>query len=49
MRRGKPYILRDDAGREITVAEAGKLVAAHHTVPNGIRASRRASRVGVAA
>jgi transposase len=49
MRRGKPYVLRDRDGRQITVAEAKVLVAEQYTVPEGIRASRRANRTAIAA
>ena len=47
MRRGKPYVLRDRDGREITVAEAKALVTEQFTVPEGIRASRRANRAAI--
>jgi hypothetical protein len=49
MRRGKPYVLRDRDGSEITVAEAKALVAEQYTVPEGIRVSRRANRDAIAA
>jgi transposase len=49
LRRGKPYVLRDRDGREITVAEAKALVAEQYTVPEAIRASRRANRAAIAA
>lgn len=45
MRSGKPYVLRDHGGREISVAEAKALIAKRHTVPEAIRASRRANRL----
>lgn len=45
MRSGKPYVLRDDEGCEISVAEAKALVAERYTVPEVIRASRRANRL----
>jgi transposase len=48
MRSGKPYVLRDPEGGEITVADAKRLVAARYTVPDTIRASRRANRIAVA-
>jgi transposase len=44
MRSGRPYILRDHDGREISVAEAKALVAARYHVPEAIRATRRANR-----
>jgi transposase len=44
MRSGTPYVLRDHEGREITVAEARAMVVERYTVPDGIRASRRANR-----
>jgi hypothetical protein len=49
MCRGKPKVLRDRDGREITVAEAETLVAEQYTVPEGIRVSRRANRAAIAA
>lgn len=45
MRSGKPYVLRDRDGDEITVAEARRLIAAGCTVPEAVRASSRANRV----
>jgi transposase len=45
MRSGTPYVLRDHEGREITVADAKAMVAERYTVPDGIRASRRANRL----
>lgn len=48
MRSGKPYILRDRSGREINIAEAKQLIAASYTIPENIRASRRANRVHLA-
>lgn len=45
MRSGRPYLLRDRDGRELTVAEAKAIVAEHFTVPENIRASRRANRI----
>jgi transposase len=44
LRTGKPYVLRDHEGREITVAEAKAMIAERYTVPEAIRASRRANR-----
>lgn len=49
LRSGKPYILRDGDGHEITLAEAKALVAARYTVPETTRATRRANRSPVAA
>lgn len=49
LRSGKPYVLRDRAGREISVAEAKALVAESYRVPEAIRATRRANRVPIAA
>lgn len=48
MRSGRPYLLRDRDGREITVAEAKAIVAECFTVPDDIRASRRTNRAAVA-
>jgi transposase len=49
MRSGKPYVLRDHGGCEISIAKAKALVAERYTVPEGIRASRRANRLAVTA
>lgn len=49
LRSGKPYVLRDRAGREISVAEAKALVAESYRVPEAIRATRRANRAPIAA
>jgi hypothetical protein len=49
MRSGKPYVLRDHGGREISLAEAKALVAERYTVPGDIRASRRANRLAATA
>jgi transposase len=48
LRSGRPYILRDHDGREISVAEAKALVAACYQVPEAIRATRRANRAPIA-
>ena len=48
MRSGRPYVLRDPEGDEITIAQAKALITARFTVPDTIRASRRANRVAVA-
>ena len=47
MRTGKPYVLRDQDGREISVAEAKALVRERYSVPENIRAARRANRAEV--
>lgn len=39
-----PTFLRDHQGRGITVAEAKALVVEQYTVPETVRASRRANR-----
>jgi transposase len=44
LRSNRPYALRDLDGTEISVAEAKSLVAHRYTVPQVVRASRRASR-----
>ena len=49
LRSGRPYVLRDADGREISVAEAKAIVLQRFTVPTGIRASRRTNRTSVAA
>lgn len=49
MRSGKPYILRDHDGHELTVAEAKALIADRYTVPDDVRISRRANRILAAA
>lgn len=49
LRSGRPYILRDREGREISVAEAKSLIAERYNVPETIRASRRANRASFAA
>ena len=49
LRSGKPYVLRDAHGREITVAEAKAIVLQRFTVPDATRASRRANRTSIAA
>jgi hypothetical protein len=48
MRSGRPYVLRDREGGEITIAQAKALIAARFTVPDTIRASRRANMVAIA-
>ncbi|HEU0222988.1 MAG TPA: IS110 family transposase [Paracoccaceae bacterium] len=45
LRTGKPYGLRDLDGRPVGVAEAKAIVAERYTVPETIRASRRANRL----
>lgn len=49
LKSGKPYVLRDRQGREISVAEAKILVAERYVVPESLRATRRANRAQVAA
>jgi len=49
LRSGRPYVLRDHDGREISIAEAKALVAARYNVPEAIRATRRANRAPMAA
>ena len=44
LRRGKLYVLRDIDGREITIGEAKAIIAQRYTVPDAVRASRRANR-----
>ncbi len=48
LRSGRPYVLRDVDGREISVAEAKAIVLQRFTVPNGVRACRRTNRTPVA-
>ncbi|MFO7758209.1 MAG: IS110 family transposase [Roseovarius sp.] len=47
LRTGRPYVLRDHEGNEISVAQAKALVAERYTVPEAIRASRRTNRVPI--
>jgi transposase len=49
LRTGQPYVLRDRDGLEISVAEAKALIAERYTIPEEIRATRRANRVQSAA
>lgn len=49
LRRGSPYNLRDTDGREISVPEAKAIVLQRFTVPEGVRASRRANRTSIIA
>lgn len=49
LRSGKPYVLRDHDGREISVAEAKAIVATRYKVPEAVRAKRRANRAAIAA
>jgi transposase len=49
LRTGKPYILRDRDGREISLAEAKALITERYTVSESIRATRRVNRVSIAA
>lgn len=44
LRSNRPYVLRDLDGAEISAAEARSLIAEKYTVPQVVRASRRASR-----
>lgn len=47
LRTGKPYVLRDHEGNEISVAQAKALVAERYNVPETIRATRRTNRVPI--
>ena len=49
LKRGQPYVLRDRDGTGITVAEAREIIAECYTVPETIRAGRRANRCRIAA
>jgi transposase len=49
LRSGRPYVLRDLDGREISVAEAKAIVLRRFSVPDSVRASRRANRTPIAA
>lgn len=49
LRSGKPYGLRDLNGRPIGVAKARTIVLQRVKVPDGVRASRRANRLSIAA
>jgi transposase len=44
LRRGKPYLLRDKQGNQITIAAAKALISAEYTVPEPTRAGRRTNR-----
>ena len=44
LRRGKPYVLRDKDGNALTIEQAKAIVRTSYTVPNAVRASRRANR-----
>jgi transposase len=44
LRDGRPYVLRDVDGSEISVADAKAIIAERYHVPSELRASRRASR-----
>jgi hypothetical protein len=44
LRSGKPYVLRDSNGRELSVTEAKAIVAECYNVPEAVRATRRANR-----
>ena len=44
LRSGKPYVLRDSNGRDLSVAEAKAIVAECYNVPEAVRATRRANR-----
>ena len=41
LRRGRPYVLRDLDGTEVSVAEGKAIVAEHFTVPEDVRRRRR--------
>jgi hypothetical protein len=49
LRTGKPYVLRDRDGREISLAEAKAIIIERYTVSESIRATRRVNRVSTAA
>lgn len=49
MRSGRPYVLRDHEGCEISVAQAKALIAQRYSVSESIRASRRANRLQTSA
>jgi hypothetical protein len=42
--RGEPYVLRDVDGREVTVAEARRIIAERYTVPEEVRRRRRSTK-----
>lgn len=44
LRSGRPYVLRDREGREISVAEARVLISERYSVSKTIRAARRTNR-----
>ena len=49
LRSGRPDVLRDVDGRETSVPEAKAIVAQRFTVPQSVRASRRANHSRLAA
>jgi transposase len=44
LRRGTPYIRRDTDGTPITIEQARAIIAQRYTVPESVRAGRRANR-----
>jgi transposase len=48
MRRGKPYVLRDIDGTQVSVAEGKEIVAERYEVPEEVRRRRRTRKVGKA-
>jgi transposase len=44
LRTGTPYVFRNDDGRAIDLAEGRRIVAERYTVPDALRAARRADR-----
>lgn len=49
LRTGKPYVLRDRDGREISLAEAKAIITERYTVSESIRATRRVNRISTVA
>jgi transposase len=48
MRRGEPYVIRDNDGRPVTHAEAKAIIDDRWTVPAEVRARRRSKKAGKA-
>jgi hypothetical protein len=47
MRRGRPYVVRDLEGNEVSVAQGKSIVAEHFTVPEEVRRRRRTKKTRV--
>lgn len=45
LKRGTPYALRDIGGSPITMAQAKSIILERYTVPEDVRARKRANRL----